>query len=133
MNQNKLTGTLPDAWDEDTVIEDLEVAYNNFTGKLPPSLGKARLLKDLRASNNSLSGSLPATYDQLGNLQELYLDGNMLGGTLPQAAAPIYKGLQEISIHSNNFEGAFPVQHLEGTQRISEVFSRPPRRGCCRP
>lgn len=126
-----MTGPLPDGWDADNAIEDLEVDNNNFNGKLPVSLAKVRLLKDLRASNNAFTGSLPVEYYQLGNLQELYLDGNMLGGTLPQGAEPIYDGLQELSLHSNNFEGVFPVQHLESTFRISKVSSSFRHVCCC--
>ena len=120
MNNNSLTGTLPDTWDEANLIEDFEVEHNKFTGPLPPSLGKARFLKDLRASGNQLTGSIPANYFNLENLEELYLDENNLVGELPQTDEPFYDGLQELSIHSNGFTGRFPVEHFEDTFRLSE-------------
>ena len=120
MNNNILTGALPDSWDETNLIEDLEVTHNNFTGVLPPSLGKARFLKDFHASGNQLTGSIPASYYNLENLEELYLDENNLVGELPQTYEPFYDGLQELSIHSNGFTGRFPVEHFEDTFRLSE-------------
>merc|ERR1712176_443846 len=83
--------------------------------------GKVMFLKDLHASSNSFTGSLPMEYYRLKKLQELYLDNNMLEGILPQDAEPIYHGLQEFSIHSNNFDGDFPVQLLEDTVRIKRL------------
>jgi len=124
VNNNSLNGYLPDSWDENNLIEDLEVAGNKFNGPLPASLAKAKFLKDFRASRNQLTGSLPVEYHQFENLEELYLDQNKMVGELPQTAEPFYDGLQEFSIHSNDFEGRFPVEHFEKTFRISE-FSFP--------
>ena len=120
MNNNSLTGALPDLWDETNLIEDLEVAHNNFSGALPHSLGNARFLKDLRASGNRLTGSIPVSYYNLENLEELYLDENDLVGELPLSVELLYDGLQELSIHSNGFTGRFPVEHFEDSFRLSE-------------
>lgn len=119
MNNNSLTGFLPDTWDETNLIQDLEVASNNFTGPLPASLGNAKYLKDFRASHNQLTGSIPELFYNLENLEELYLDENKMVGELPQTAEPFYGGLQELSVHSNYFSGRFPVEHFETTLRIS--------------
>lgn len=121
MNNNNMIGPLPDTWDESNFIEDFEVAGNAFTGPLPASLGNARFLKDFHASRNLLTGQIPTTYYNLEYLEELYLDENLLGGELPQTPEPFYDGLQEFSIHSNNFEGRFPVEYFEPTLRISEL------------
>ncbi|KAL7537964.1 hypothetical protein ACHAXR_008184 [Thalassiosira sp. AJA248-18] len=118
VNNNSMTGYLPDTWDGMNLIEDLEVADNYFKGPLPESLGKTKFLKDFHASGNQLTGSLPASYFGLENLEELYLDENMLDGSLPQTVEPFYNGLQEFSIHSNDFSGRFPVEHFEDTFRI---------------
>ena len=113
---------MPDSWDESNIIEDINVAYNNFTGPRPASLGNTPFLKDFIASQNQLTGSIPTEFYKLERLEELYLDENKLGGELPQTDEPFYDGLQEFSIHSNNFEGRFPVEHFEETLRISKYL-----------
>lgn len=118
VNNNTLTGYLPTTWDDDNLIEDLEFANNQLKGNLPPSLANAKFLKDLRASNNKFTGGLPVEYYKFQYLEELYLDMNLLGGELPQTAEPFWDGLQELSLHSNDFEGIFPIQHMEDTLRI---------------
>lgn len=120
-NNNSMTGTLPDSWDENNLIEDFEVAFNKFSGPLPESLSKAKFLKDLRVSHNQLTGSIPISYYEFENLEELYLDANQFTGELPQTPEPFYDGLQEFSIHSNEFTGRFPVDQFEGTFRISKL------------
>ena len=102
-------------------IETIELDNNYFSGPLPPSLGSVSFLKNLRVSNNQLTGQIPVTYYNMESLEELYLDGNNLNGELPQTPEPFYDGLQEFSIHSNNFQGRFPVEHFEPTLRISEL------------
>ena len=124
VNNNSLTGYLPDTWDENNLIEELEVSDNNFKGPLPESLAKARFLKDFKASRNQLSGTIPVSYYKLQHLEELYLDENKMVGELPQTAEPFYDGLQEFSIHTNNFEGRFPVEYFEPTLRLSKFSFR---------
>lgn len=122
MNNNSISGNLPDTFDETNLIEDFEVAYNRFSGNLPESLGKAKFLKDLRASGNQISGGIPVSYYKLKNLEELYLDNNRMVGELPQTYEPFYDGLQEISIHTNmGIKGRFPVENFEDTLRVKVI------------
>ena len=120
VNNNSMTGYLPDTWDEENILEVFEVADNSFQGPLPSSLANAKLLEDFHASRNQLTGSLPASYYKLENLEELYLDGNKIVGELPQTAEPFYAKLQELSIHTNGFSGRFPVEHFESAEKLSE-------------
>ena len=120
MNNNSLTGYLPDSWDEDNLIEDFEVAQNDFKGPLPATLASARFLKDFRASGNQLTGEIPLAYYKWEKLEELYLDENKFVGELPQNKEPFYDGLQELSIHNNGFAGNFPVEHFHDTFRVSK-------------
>lgn len=120
VNNNSLTGYLPDSWDEDNLIEDFEVAQNDFKGPLPATLASARFLKDFRASGNQLTGEIPLAYYKWEKLEELYLDENKFVGELPQNKEPFYDGLQELSIHNNGFAGNFPVEHFHDTFRVSK-------------
>lgn len=122
VNNNSISGKLPDTFDESNLIEDFEVAYNKINGPLPESLGKAKFLKDLRASSNEISGGIPVPYYKLKNLEELYLDNNRMVGELPQTNEPFYNGLQEFSIHDNKgIKGRFPVENFENTLRVKVI------------
>ena len=46
---------------------------------------------------------------RLEAVEELYSDKNKISGELPQTRQPFYNGSQELSSHSNEFEGRFPV------------------------
>ena len=84
LNNNSLTGYIPDTWDADNLIEDLELADNKLKGPLPNSLADTPFLKDLRLSRNELTGTIPVNYYNWEALEELYLDENKIGGELPQ-------------------------------------------------
>lgn len=84
LNNNSLTGYIPDTWDANNLIEDLELADNKFKGPLPASLASTPFLKDLVLSRNELTGTIPVNYFNWEALEELYLDENKIGGELPQ-------------------------------------------------
>jgi hypothetical protein len=119
VNNNSITGTMPDTFDESNLIEEFEVAYNQISGILPESLGNAKFLKDFHVSGNQITGEIPVSYYGLKNLEELYLDDNMIAGTLPQTYEPFYDGLQELSIHTNKgIKGRFPAENFNNTLRV---------------
>jgi len=93
LNNNSLTGYIPDTWDADNIIEDFELSDNNLIGPLPPSLANAPFLTDLRLSRNDLTGTIPINYYKWEGLEELYLDENKIGGELPQT---------QVSSHCNH-------------------------------
>ncbi|KAL4564112.1 hypothetical protein LXL04_028164 [Taraxacum kok-saghyz] len=60
LNQNHLSGIMPDSLSFCENLETLNLAGNNFSGKIPAKLGTSIKLKSLNLSYNDLSGPIPA-------------------------------------------------------------------------
>lgn len=83
LQNNQLSGQLPDIFDIDTVglIEQLELlnlSGNNLEGALPPSLAQVSNLRYLDLSGNGFSGAIPEEYGRLTQLTTLWLSNNEL-------------------------------------------------------
>ena len=59
MDDNELSGTIPDIWDQFPALTALNLARNSLTGTLPPSLGSLTALTSLSLNANQLSGTVP--------------------------------------------------------------------------
>ncbi|KAI3496048.1 hypothetical protein L1887_38398 [Cichorium endivia] len=59
LNQNHLSGIIPDSLSLCESLETLNLAGNNFSGEIPAKLGTSMKLKSLNFSNNDLSGPIP--------------------------------------------------------------------------
>lgn len=66
LSNNKLSGNIPDVFNQSQVLTSLDLSSNNLTGPVPPSLGKLASLRQLSLHDTLLSGSLP---DSLGQTQ----------------------------------------------------------------
>ena len=94
LNNNELTGALPNSWGEDgnlPSLQSLDVSANNLTGSLPSVWGhngSFYLLTNLNLANNTLSGSLPTSWADAGRfpaLQQLEVQYNQLSGAQAEA------------------------------------------------
>ncbi|CAN5973526.1 unnamed protein product [Sphagnum jensenii] len=77
-----LTGTIPDALSNLTMLTTLWLDDNSLQGPIPESLSALTNLVSLRLSNNELTGSIPTWLESL-NLQELILSNNNFSGMIP--------------------------------------------------
>ncbi|CAK9275841.1 unnamed protein product [Sphagnum jensenii] len=77
-----LTGTIPDALSNLTMLTTLWLDDNSLQGPIPESLSAFTNLVSLRLSNNELTGSIPTWVESL-NLQELILSNNNFSGMIP--------------------------------------------------
>ena len=89
LNNNQLTGPLPNSWGENgnlPSLQSLDVSANNLTSSLPSVWGhngSFHLLTNLNLANNTLSGSLPTAWAEVGRfpaLQQLEVQYNQLSG-----------------------------------------------------
>jgi len=76
LDDNNLTGTIPDGIGELAELVSLDLANNNLTGSIPETLGDARNLVELILRWNKLSKHIPPELGQLNNLTHLWLDWN---------------------------------------------------------
>jgi len=70
LNNNQLSGDIPDVFLALTGLANLDFSSNNLTGPLPPSMGNLTALTSLHIQNNQLSGTLDVLQDL--PFQDLY-------------------------------------------------------------
>jgi Leucine-rich repeat (LRR) protein len=71
LNDNLLSGELPDVFQNLVGLINLDISSNNISGTLPPSMENLLTLTTLRVQNNQLSGTLDVL--QGLPLQDLYV------------------------------------------------------------
>ncbi|XP_068307463.1 receptor-like protein EIX2 [Pyrus communis] len=105
LDNNLLTGEIPDCllhWPNLTVVN---LENNNLTGKIPSSIGDLLSLQSLHLRNNNLSGELPVCLQNCRKLMSLDLRANKFVGSIP-----IWFGqsLVVLILRSNMFQGTIP-------------------------
>ncbi|CAN6678514.1 unnamed protein product [Malus baccata var. baccata] len=105
LDNNHLTGEIPDCWLHWPNLKVVNLEDNNLTGKIPSSIGDLLLLKSLHLRNNNLSGDLPVSLQNCEQLLLLDLGGNKFVGSIP-----IWFGqsLVVLILRSNKFQGTIP-------------------------
>ena len=75
---------LPPEWGTSMMsLQTLSLINTGITGTLPNAYGNLSLLRELYLYDNQLSGSLPREFGALSNLRNLYLNNNDLSGSIP--------------------------------------------------
>ena len=92
LDENELTGPIPEALGQLDSLQALRLSDNQLTGPIPEALGQLENLQELYLHYNRLTGPIPETLGQLNNLQALYLSGNELTGCILSA-------LQDVSVN----------------------------------
>ncbi|KAI3861516.1 hypothetical protein MKW98_000468 [Papaver atlanticum] len=84
-----------------TRLQALLIDNNRLSGKLPDSFGKLTKLIRLSAKNNRLTGKIPASLGNLINLQILDLSRNRLSGPVPSELAKLNTMLETLDLSFN--------------------------------
>ncbi|KAB2620405.1 leucine-rich repeat receptor-like protein CLAVATA2 [Pyrus ussuriensis x Pyrus communis] len=105
LDNNLLTGEIPDCRLHWPNLEAVNLEDNNLTGKIPSSIGDLLSLGSLHLRNNNLSGELPVSLQNCRELIILDLRGNKFVGSIP-----IWFGqsLVVLILRSNMFQGTIP-------------------------
>lgn len=137
IGNNKITGTIPEAWFSLPNLRDWNLANNKFGGTLPTQLMRLSSLEVMVLSNNKMTGPIPRGDDilpddirnlpgavhprkgpkpigvkwgNLANLTGLYLNDNAFTGTLPPTLIfGVGPSLIEIDIGNNFISGQIPT------------------------
>ena len=107
LNNNNLTGIVPNTLSELTNLEVLGLQENNLIGTLPVSLFTMTKLTKLQLSSNKMTGTLPPL-TALTNLQYFWVTGNQFSGKVPDASA--LKGLIVFNANNNDFTSINPTE-----------------------
>lgn len=105
LNDNKVTGELPQEISKCSHLTHLYLQRNNFSGNVPASLPKLGNLKRLAISNNAFSGELP-DFSRISGLLTFLAENNKLSGTIPEFK---FSNLQDFNVSNNNFSGPIPT------------------------
>lgn len=108
LNDNLLTGTIPDYLCNIENLQVIDFSNNKLIGKVPFCLGKLRNLKILNLGNNSFSGQIPSSLGNIEFLAFLYLNKNKFHGQLPKSLQNLEK-LEILDLGENGFMGKIPV------------------------
>eukprot|EP00588_Corethron_pennatum_P011338 CAMPEP_0194266124 /NCGR_PEP_ID=MMETSP0169-20130528/1135_1 /TAXON_ID=218684 /ORGANISM="Corethron pennatum, Strain L29A3" /LENGTH=418 /DNA_ID=CAMNT_0039006735 /DNA_START=65 /DNA_END=1321 /DNA_ORIENTATION=- len=104
LDNNTLTGTIPDEFGSMQYILNLDFSDNSITGSLPESLFSATSLESLDVGGNQITGTIS---DSISNLEYLYLfdiSRNAIGGSLPESIYDIV-GMEILDLGSNQLTG----------------------------
>ncbi|MCL7031725.1 hypothetical protein MKW94_030409 [Papaver nudicaule] len=108
---NNITGELPSTicTDENANLETLILNNNLMTGTLPESLGACTRLLWVSLSTNKIGGRIPSGIGNLKNLAILQLGNNLLDGDIPPELGNC-KSLIWLDLNSNALTGSLPPQ-----------------------
>jgi len=101
---NGFTGTIPS--DIDAKMPKLQVTFlenNKLSGPIPESLGNLKQLRRLHLDDNKFTGTIPETLGLPARMNELLLHDNLLTGQVPKQLGNL-KQLQLLTLHYNSFD-----------------------------
>ncbi|XP_062197208.1 brassinosteroid LRR receptor kinase BRI1-like [Phragmites australis] len=107
LQNNYLTGGIPEAISNCTSLVSLDLSLNYITGHIPSSLGMLSGLRDLVLWQNALVGEIPDSLSRILALENLILDYNALSGIIPPSLANCTE-LKWMSLASNRLSGTIP-------------------------
>ncbi|XP_044473258.1 receptor-like protein EIX2 [Mangifera indica] len=118
LENNSLSGELPDCLMNLPKLIVLNLNNNNFTGKLPHSIGTLSSLESLHLHNNNFFGIIPLSLKGCTKLIALDLGENEFVGNVPAWIGESFLGMKFLNLRSNKFTGLLPNElcHLTSLQ-----------------
>ncbi|KAL3833894.1 hypothetical protein ACJIZ3_008630 [Penstemon smallii] len=110
LSKNQLSGNLLDCWENFQQLAILKLSSNEISGFIPNSIGRAYPLMSLHLNNNSLTGKLPSTLRNCTFLRILDIGENMLSGKLPKWIGEYLIDLRVLRLRENEFYGPIPLE-----------------------
>ncbi|BFG24879.1 hypothetical protein CerSpe_111520 [Prunus speciosa] len=110
LDNNLLSGKIPDCFRNWKYLEVLNLESNNLIGNIPRSLGYVLSLKYLHLRNNHLHGELPPYLKKCTDLTILDLSYNKFLGKIPMWIGTSLSNLGVLSLRSNKLHGHIPYK-----------------------
>lgn len=101
---------MPYAFSNKTAMRLLNMEDNYLTGGIPDEFGHMTNLLLLSLSYNLLTGCIPSSFAKLRSVHELYLTGNKLGCNLDGVFSRTQYALSNVDVSSNQLTGTLPTE-----------------------
>ncbi|KAK6134784.1 hypothetical protein DH2020_031454 [Rehmannia glutinosa] len=117
LSSNRLTGEIPNCWEQMSSLHILNLGNNSFSGAIPHGLGSLLQLETLHLRDNNLSGKLPSTLQNCSSLRMIDIGGNRLTGKIPGwIVGANFPDMTHLSFRGNRFRGSIPSEICSLTQ-----------------
>jgi Leucine-rich repeat (LRR) protein len=101
-----LEGRIPEGLGNLTLLENIELSWNQFSGEIPGDIVKLKNLRQLELYTNFLTGTLPAGLGNLTSLVNLDVGNNSLHGNI--SVLRFLPKIASIHLYENQFTGEIP-------------------------
>ena len=120
LQENKLTGSLPQEWSGRDKVYKLYFHTNpGLGGSLPSQWSSLPLLRDVKAYGCSFSGTLPKEWGLgFGRLENLDLNGNSITGDIPREWQAGFEQLRWLRLQDNRLSGEVPAEVVPLLSRV---------------
>ncbi|KAL5735932.1 hypothetical protein ACOSQ2_030720 [Xanthoceras sorbifolium] len=111
LENNSLSGEVPNCWMNWKNLLVLNLGNNQFTGNLPPSMGNLSVLQSLTLRKNNFSGVLPfVSLKNSTKLKVLDAAENQFAGNVLTWIGERFSKMKILILRSNNFQGLLPME-----------------------
>ncbi|XP_016473458.2 leucine-rich repeat receptor protein kinase HPCA1 [Nicotiana tabacum] len=118
--KNQLSGEIPaQLFHSNLTLIHLLVENNQLTGNIPDTLGLVQTMEVLRLDRNSLSGSVPQNLNNLTHVNELHISNNNLNGLLPNLTG--MNVLNYLDMSNNSFNASDFPSWIPDLQSLTTV------------
>ncbi|KAK9673132.1 hypothetical protein RND81_12G148500 [Saponaria officinalis] len=121
--RNKIYGNIPKSLCNASILQVLDLSYNNFNGTIPDCLiSMTKALAVLNLRGNMLHGVIPDEFRENCTLETLNFNTNAIDGQLPRSLANC-KALKVLDLGNNQLTDAFPC-HLKTLSTLQVLVLR---------
>ncbi|KAK3015506.1 hypothetical protein RJ639_005388 [Escallonia herrerae] len=110
LEENNLTGSVPDVIGKLQHLQGLSLNANRFSGQISSTIGNLTSLTSLLMEDNRLEGSIPPSLVNCRSLLVMNLTGNNLSGTIPKEVAGLSSLSISLAMAHNSLTGSLPLE-----------------------
>jgi Leucine-rich repeat (LRR) protein len=108
ISNNSLSGEIPSSFCNLSLLQVLDLSWNNLSGMIPRCLGNfSTSLSILNLGGNNFHGTIPQTWTSASKLKMINLGQNKLQGQVPRSMAKC-ELLESLDLGNNQINDAFP-------------------------
>ncbi|KAL9237866.1 hypothetical protein vseg_012363 [Gypsophila vaccaria] len=121
LRKSSLYGMIPgDLCDKSSSLSILQLDDNHLTGPIPQKIGQCSSLYLLSLSHNRLSGPIPSSMSMLKRLEILRIESNELTGEMPKELGTL-QNLLAVNVSYNKLIGRLPAGGIFGSLDASAL------------